>query len=53
MSILEKIKKNSTVKESAILANSKFFQKKDMVPTAIPAINIALSGRLDGGLTPG
>lgn len=53
LSILEKIKKNSTVKESAILANSKFFQKKDMVPTAIPAINIALSGRLDGGLTPG
>lgn len=53
VSILDKIKKNSTIKESAILANSKFFQKKDMVPTAIPAINIALSGRLDGGLTPG
>ena len=24
-----------------------------MIPTSIPAINIALSGRLDGGLTPG
>jgi RecA/RadA recombinase len=24
-----------------------------MIPTAIPAINVALSGRLDGGLTPG
>ena len=24
-----------------------------MIPTAVPAINIALSGRLDGGLTPG
>ena len=24
-----------------------------MIPTSVPAINIALSGRLDGGLTPG
>lgn len=53
MSLLDKIKKNSTIKETAVLANSKFFTKKDMIPTAIPAINIALSGRLDGGLTPG
>ena len=53
MSILDKIKKNSTIKDSAILSQSKFFVKKDMIPTSIPAINIALSGRLDGGLTPG
>ena len=53
MSILEKIKKNSTIKETSVLATSKFFQKKYMIPTPIPAINIALSGRLDGGLTPG
>jgi RecA/RadA recombinase len=53
MSILEKIKKNSSIKESAILAKSKFFTDKDMIPTAVPAINIALSGKLDGGLTPG
>jgi RecA/RadA recombinase len=53
MSILDKIKKNSTIKDTAILSESKFFTKKDMIPTAIPAINIALSGRLDGGLTPG
>lgn len=51
--LLDKLKKNSTIKDTAILANSKFFQKKDMIPTSIPAINIALSGRLDGGLTPG
>lgn len=51
--LLDKIKKNSTIKDTAILAQSKFFTKKDMVPTAIPAINVALSGRLDGGLTPG
>ena len=53
MSILDKIKKNSTIKDSAILANSKFFAKKDMIPTSIPIINVALSGRLDGGLVPG
>lgn len=53
MSILDKIKKNTTIKESAILAQSKFFTKKDMIPTSIPVINVALSGRLDGGLTPG
>jgi len=53
MSILDKIKKNSTIKDSAVLANSKFFTKKDMIPTSIPIINVALSGRLDGGLTPG
>jgi RecA/RadA recombinase len=53
MSILDKIRKNSTIKDTAILANSKFFTKKDMIPTSIPVINVALSGRLDGGLTPG
>ncbi len=53
MGILDKIKKSSTIKDSAILANSKFFTKKDMIPTSIPIINVALSGRLDGGLTPG
>jgi len=53
MGILDKIKSNSTIKDSAILSQSKFFTKKDMIPTAIPIINVALSGRLDGGLTPG
>ena len=53
MSILDKIKKNTTIKDSAILAQSKFFTKKDMIPTSIPIVNVALSGRLDGGLTPG
>jgi len=53
MSILDKIKKNSSIKDSAILSKSKFFTQKDMISTAVPAINIALSGKLDGGLTPG
>ncbi len=53
MSLLDKIKKNSTIKDTAILSASKFFQKKDMIATSIPVINVALSGRFDGGLTPG
>ena len=53
MSILEKLKKTSTIKETEILADSKFFDKKDMIPTSVPMLNVALSGRLDGGLTPG
>jgi RecA/RadA recombinase len=53
MSVLEKLRKNSTIKDTSVLSNSKFFQKKDMIQTSIPVINVALSGRLDGGLTPG
>ena len=53
MSLLDKIKKNSTIKDSAILSKSKFFTEKDMVTTGVPMINVALSGKLDGGLIPG
>ena len=53
MGVLEKLIKNSTIKMTETVADSKFFNKKDMIPTPIPAINIALSGRIDGGLTPG
>lgn len=53
MSLMDRLKKTSTIKDSAMLSKSKFFTKKDMIPTPIPAINIALSGSLDGGLAPG
>lgn len=53
MSLLEKLKKNSTIKDSAILAKSKFFAAKDMIQTSIPVLNVALSGSIDGGFTPG
>ena len=53
MSLLDKIKKNTTIKDSAILSQSKYFTKKDMIQTAIPAMNVALSGELDGGFVPG
>lgn len=53
MSLLEKIKKNSIIKDAAALSESKFFTKKDMIPISIPAMNVALSGELDGGFVPG
>ena len=53
MSIMDKLKKNSKVKETSILAESKFFNQKDMVKTDVPMINVALSGSVDGGLAPG
>lgn len=52
-SLLEKLKKNSTIKETEVLAKSKFFNAKDMIQTPVPMINVALSGKLNGGLTPG
>ena len=53
MSIMDKLKKNSKLKNTEILSQSKFFTEKDMVATDVPMINVALSGSVDGGLTPG
>jgi len=53
MSLLDRLTKNSTVKLTATLSNSKVYGKKEMVPTQVPMVNVALSGRVDGGLTPG
>jgi len=36
-----------------VLSKSKFFTDKDMIQTDVPIVNVALSGNLDGGLTPG
>ena len=53
MSVMDKLKKNSKIKETAILSESKYFTENDMVPTDVPMINVALSGDADGGLTSG
>lgn len=53
MSLIDKLKKNSTSKYTAILSESKFFSDKDMIQTKVPIVNVALSGKLDGGFTPG
>jgi RecA/RadA recombinase len=53
MSIMDKLKKNSKLKNTEILSESKFFNEKDMTPTPVPMVNVALSGSIDGGLAPG
>lgn len=52
-SLIDKLRSNSTIKDTEVLESSKFFTKKDMIPTSVPAVNIALSGKVNGGLTPG
>ena len=51
--LLNKLRKNTTIKDSDILSDSKFFMEKDMIATTVPAINIALSGKINGGFVPG
>lgn len=53
MSIMDKLKKNSKVKGTAVLGKSEFFGDKEVTPIDVPMLNVALSGRLDGGLVSG
>jgi RecA/RadA recombinase len=53
MSLVDRLIKNSKIKQISVLSESKIYGKKDMIPTSIPMINVALSGNIDGGLTPG
>jgi len=53
MSLKEKLIKNSTIDMTSTLADSKIYTKKDVIPTPVPMINVALSGSIDGGITPG
>ena len=50
---MDKLKKNSKLNHTSVLSESKFFNEKDMVPTHVPMMNVALSGSIDGGLAPG
>ena len=53
MSIMDKLKKNSKIKTTEVLAESKFFNEKEQTPTSVPMVNVALSGNIDGGLSSG
>lgn len=53
MSIMDRLKKNSRVKGTDVLSESSFFTNKKPIPTHVPMINVALSGDLEGGITPG
>jgi len=53
MSLLDKLKKSSRVTGTDVLADSKLFGEKELTSTAVPMVNTALSGSLDGGLASG
>lgn len=54
MSLVDKLLKNSTLKNrSSLLSESKNFGKVEFAETSVPIINLALSGKLKGGLTQG
>ena len=50
---MDKLKKNSKLGHTEVLSESKFFTEKEMTPTSVPMVNVALSGSMDGGLAPG
>ena len=50
---MDKLRKNSKIKTTEVLSESKFFTEKDMVSTDVPMVNVALSGSINGGVTPG
>lgn len=53
LSLINRLIKNSTIDQSSVLTESKIYNRKDMITTSVPMVNVALSGRIDGGLTPG
>ncbi len=53
MSLLAKLKKSSKIKATAGINESAFFKQKDVAPTDVPMLNVALSGDADGGVTSG
>tara|TARA_R100001377_G_scaffold81129_1_gene60479 strand:- start:1287 stop:2327 length:1041 start_codon:yes stop_codon:yes gene_type:complete len=50
---MDKLKKNSKIKTTDVLSDSKFFNERDFTPTDVPMVNVALSGDVDGGLSAG
>jgi len=53
MLLKDKLIKNSTIDMTSTLTDSKIYTKKDVITTPVPMINVALSGTVDGGITPG
>lgn len=51
--LLKRLKANSTIKETSVLKESKYFTSNDMISTEVYAYNVALGGSLSGGFTPG
>lgn len=52
-SLRDKLIKNSTIKLTAPINESKIYGKNTLIQTSIPALNIAFSGMIDGGFSSG
>jgi len=51
--LIEKLINSGSIKESYILSQSPYFLDKDTITTDLPILNVAFSGKLEGGLIPG
>lgn len=52
-SLAKRLMERSILKGATILSNSDLVMKADWIKTHVPILNVALSGRIDGGLTAG
>lgn len=53
MSLMDRMKKQSTIDIANSLDESEIFGERQVIPTEIPILNLALQGELEGGLTSG
>nr|QMP83702.1 MAG: hypothetical protein [Caudoviricetes sp.] len=51
--LLKRLQTAGSVKQASVLSSSLFFNEKEQIPTEIPIINLALSAKVDGGLSSG
>ena len=51
--LMDKVKKNSTVDDTSSMSQSRFFANTEPTQTRIPIINLALSGKFNGGFGSG
>lgn len=52
-SLRDRIRAASKIKETKLLEDSIVFEDKEMIPTPVLGLNVALSGKCEGGLLPG
>jgi hypothetical protein len=52
-SLKDRVLQLTSLEKSAVLSESTLFDDSEYIPTDFPLINLALSGKVDGGLYPG
>lgn len=53
MSLMSKFKANTKIKEASVMSDSEVFKQADFTTLDVPMLNVALSGKLSGGLSAG